>query len=65
MKTVKLGIIGGGLMGREVASALGRWFALEDYPVHLELVAVCDLQEALLDWFHKVPTVRQRTQEYA
>ncbi|MBA2602523.1 MAG: Gfo/Idh/MocA family oxidoreductase [Acidobacteria bacterium] len=65
MKTVKLGIIGGGLMGREIASALGRWFALEDYPVHLELVAVCDLQEALLDWFHKVPTVRQRTQEYA
>jgi predicted dehydrogenase len=65
MKTVKLGIIGGGLMGREVASALGRWFALEDYPVHLELVAVCDLQEALLDWFHKVPTVRQRTREYA
>lgn len=64
MKTVKLGIIGGGLMGREVASALGRWFALEDYPVHLELVAVCDLQEELLDWFNKVPTVRQRTRDY-
>lgn len=65
MKTVRVGIIGGGLMGREVASALGRWFALEDYPVHLELVAVCDLQEKLLDWFEKVPTVRQRTREYA
>ncbi len=65
MKTVRLGIIGGGLMGREVASALGRWFALEDYPVHVEMVAVCDLQEKLLDWFEKVPTVRQRTQEYA
>jgi predicted dehydrogenase len=65
MKTVRLGIIGGGLMGREVASALGRWFALEDYPVHVELVAVCDLQEKLLDWFEKVPTVRQRTREYA
>ncbi|MDP9349911.1 MAG: Gfo/Idh/MocA family oxidoreductase [Gemmatimonadota bacterium] len=65
MKTVRLGIIGGGLMGREVASALGRWFALEDYPVPVELVAVCDLQEKLLDWFEKVPTVRQRTQDYA
>lgn len=65
MKTVRLGIIGGGLMGREVASALGRWFVLEDYPVHVELVAVCDLQEKLLDWFEKVPTVRQRTQDYA
>jgi predicted dehydrogenase len=64
MKTVKLGIIGGGLMGREVASAIGRWFALEDYPVNLELVAVCDLQEKLLDWFKKVPTVRQRTRDH-
>jgi predicted dehydrogenase len=64
MKTIRLGIIGGGLMGREVASALGRWFALEEYPVHLELVAVCDLQEKLLDWFVKVPTVRQRTRDY-
>ncbi|MBW3631111.1 MAG: chemotaxis protein CheW, partial [Gemmatimonadetes bacterium] len=65
MKTVRVGVIGGGLMGREVASALGRWFALEDYPVRLELVAVCDLQETLLDWFRKVPTVRQLTREYA
>lgn len=64
MKTVRVGIIGGGLMGREVASALGRWFALEEYPVHLELVAVCDLQEKLLDWFRKVPTVRQRTRDH-
>lgn len=64
MNTVRLGIIGGGLMGREVASAIGRWFALEDCPAHLELVAVCDLQDPLLDWFRKVPTVRQRTRDY-
>ncbi len=32
-------------MGREVASALARWFVLEDYPVKAELVAVCDLAE--------------------
>jgi 3-hydroxyacyl-CoA dehydrogenase len=38
-----LGIIGAGLMGKEIASALGRWFALEDYPVKLELTAVCDI----------------------
>lgn len=64
MKTVKLGIIGGGLMGREVASALGRWFVLENYPVDLQLIAVCDLQEELLDWFDRVPTVRQRTRDH-
>jgi len=56
--TLRIGVIGGGLMGREVASALGRWFALVDCPVHAELVAVCDLQPALLDWFRQVPTVK-------
>jgi predicted dehydrogenase len=61
MKTVRFGIIGGGLMGREVASALGRWFALTDVPVHLELTAVCDVQENVREWFRKVPTVRLLT----
>ncbi len=65
MKTVRLGIIGGGLMGREVTSAIGRWFVLEEYPLRLELTAVCDLQESLLDWFRKVPTVRQRTRHHS
>ncbi len=65
MKTVRLGIIGGGLMGREVASALGRWFALADSPVRLELTAVCDVQESVRDWFRRVPTVRLLTAEYA
>lgn len=55
---VRIGVVGAGLMGREVASAFGRWFALENFPVRAELVAVCDLQPALLDWFRQVPTVR-------
>jgi predicted dehydrogenase len=45
-------------MGREVASAFGRWFALVDCPVRPELVAVCDVDPASLDWFRQVPTVR-------
>jgi predicted dehydrogenase len=57
-KPVRIGVIGGGLMGREVASVFGRWFALQDFPVAAELAAVCDLQPALLDWFRRVPTVR-------
>lgn len=56
---VRVGVIGGGLMGREVASVFGRWLALDPAPVRAELVAVCDLQPALLDWFRQVPTVRQ------
>ncbi len=51
--TVRIGIIGGGLMGREVASALARWFVLEDYPVRAELVAVCDLADQAREWFRQ------------
>jgi predicted dehydrogenase len=61
MGTVKVGIIGGGLMGREAASAFGRWFVLNDYPVDVVLTAVCDLQEKVLAWYEKVPTVILRT----
>lgn len=64
MKRIGIGIIGAGLMGREAASALARWFVFEDLPVRVELVAVCDLNESLLDWFERVPTVRQRTRDY-
>jgi predicted dehydrogenase len=61
---MRLGIIGGGLMGREAASAFGRWFVLQDFPVQVELVAVCDLQESLLEWFRGVPTVKLLTKDH-
>src|SRR5688572_3770448 len=61
---VRIGIIGGGLMGREAASAFGRWFVLENFPVRAELTAVCDLQPRLLDWFRQVPTVRTFTSDH-
>jgi predicted dehydrogenase len=63
-EVMRVGIIGGGLMGREAASAFGRWFVLEDVPVRAELVAVCDLQDRLLDWFRKVPTVNSFTKDH-
>jgi len=55
---VRIGVIGAGLMGREVASVFGRWFALQNFPVRAEVAAVCDLQPHLLDWFRQVPSVR-------
>lgn len=61
---MRVGIIGGGLMGREAASAFGRWFVLNDFPVQAELVAVCDLQQNLLDWFRQVSTVRLLTKDH-
>lgn len=51
MKTVNIGIIGGGLMGREMASAFARWCALEDMPVTPKLEAVADLNPSALEWF--------------
>ena len=62
---MRVGIIGGGLMGREAASCFGRWFALQDFPVRAELTAVCDLREDLLEWFAQVPTVQLRTKDHA
>ena len=62
--TLRIGIIGGGLMGREAAACFGRWFALENFPVRAELVAVCELRQELLDWFAQVPTVQLRTQDH-
>lgn len=62
--TARIGIIGGGLMGRELASALGRWFVLQDFPVKAELVAVCDLSQQQRDWFRQIPSVSLITDDY-
>jgi predicted dehydrogenase len=64
MAPVRIGIIGGGLMGREVASAFGRWFVLNDFPVKAELVAVCDVAEKAREWFRRVPGVKLFTADY-
>ncbi len=61
MKEVNVGIIGGGLMGREAASAFARWFVFNDMPVKPVLKAVCDLDENVLEWYKKVATVTQFT----
>ena len=60
----RIGIIGGGLMGREVASAFGRWFVLENFPVRAELTAVCDLEDKQCEWFRQIPTVKLVTTDY-
>ena len=62
--STRIGIIGGGLMGREVASALSRWFVLENFPVQAELTAVCDLAEKQREWFRRIPSVKLLTADY-
>ena len=64
MKKLRLGIVGGGLMGREMASALSRWCALSDIQVGCELTAICDLQPSVRDWFRRISTVVLVTSDY-
>ncbi|OPZ28211.1 MAG: 1,5-anhydro-D-fructose reductase [Lentisphaerae bacterium ADurb.BinA184] len=65
MRTVRFGLIGGGLMGREFASAAARWAHLLECDVRPEIVAVCDTNPALLPWYRaSVPTLRQTTDDY-
>jgi len=43
MKEIHVGIIGGGLIGREMASAFARWCALTDVSIRPVLTAAADL----------------------
>lgn len=61
---VNVAIIGGGLMGREIAAAIQRWPALIDHPVRPILTAVCDINPAALDWFDQIGSVSVKTTDY-
>ncbi len=64
-RTVKFGVIGCGLMGREFASTAARWLHLNDTKAKPEIVAVCDLNPDLTQWFtDNVPSVLQSTADY-
>jgi predicted dehydrogenase len=65
MKTIRFGLIGAGLMGRELASAAGRWCHLLDQAVRPEIVAACSAHEKSMQWFKEnVPSLRQTTLDY-
>jgi predicted dehydrogenase len=53
-RTVRFGLVGGGLMGREFASAASRWVHLDDLGVRPELVAVCDTNPQVLAWYERL-----------
>jgi predicted dehydrogenase len=67
MRTVRFGIIGAGMMGREFASAAARWLHLPEMTVRPEIVALCNrtLQTPKVEWFRRnVPTLRQVTSDH-
>jgi len=65
MQTIRFGIIGCGLMGREFASAALRWKHLLDMEVRPEIVAVCDTSENILEWYRDgFASIKQFTGDY-
>jgi len=64
-RRIPFGLIGAGLMGREFAAATARWPVLLDLDVAPELVALCDVNPALFDWYtENFPSIRIVTTEY-
>lgn len=65
METIRFGIIGCGLMGREFGSAAARWCHLPEMDVRPEIVAVCDTNPKLAQWFaDSFSSVSQVTDDY-
>lgn len=56
-KTVKIGIIGGGLMGRELLALVGRWDALIDHPVRPEITAIADTSDSAREFFARAGVI--------
>lgn len=67
MKTVRFGVIGLGLMGREFASAAARWCHLTDMDIRPEITAICDrfVGESVTGWFtSNFPSIKQVAGDY-
>lgn len=66
MRTVRFGVIGLGLMGREFASAAARWCHLTNMDVRPEIVAVCTRSAGAQAWCREhLPAVELITADYS
>jgi predicted dehydrogenase len=64
-RIIRFGVIGCGLMGREFASAVGRWCHLLDLDFEPQIIAACDTHLAAAQWFRdQIPSVRLVTADY-
>ncbi|HEY6571619.1 MAG TPA: Gfo/Idh/MocA family oxidoreductase [Candidatus Limnocylindrales bacterium] len=64
MSEIGVGLIGGGLMGKELAPTLARWPSLQQPGSTPVLRAVCDTNPAVLGWFSRVASVQTTTDDY-
>lgn len=64
-RKIKFGIIGGGMMGREFASAVSRWHHLLDLDFQPEIAGVSSRSKSSLEWFEtSLPGSHRFTTEY-
>jgi predicted dehydrogenase len=63
-RTVRFGIIGGGLMGREFASNAARWIHLADAGARPQVVHVCDTNPDVLAWYERLDPAPRRTADW-
>lgn len=64
-RTIRFGIIGCGLMGREFASAVARWCHLTEPVAQPRVVAICNRSDKPFAWFRaNFPTISQVTHDY-
>jgi predicted dehydrogenase len=64
VRTVRFGIIGGGLMGRELASAAARWIHFSDADARPEIVHVCDSNPDVLAWYERLDPQPRRSADW-
>lgn len=65
MRTIRFGIIGCGLMGREFASAVARWCHLPEMDVRPEIISVCDSNPKITQWYtDNFSSIKQVTADY-
>lgn len=64
LRTVRFGVIGCGLMGREFASAAARWCHLTELAVRPKIVAVCDANPTATAWFTENFAISQTSADY-
>jgi len=53
VEPVRIGVVGGGLMGKELLALTRRWDALADHPVRPEVVALADPAPGVQQWWRQ------------
>jgi predicted dehydrogenase len=65
MDDIRFGIIGGGLMGREFASAAARWCHLKDMSARPVITGICDTSDDVRQWYEQhLPDLSISTADY-